>query len=52
MKEISRRPMPTETAQMNEDIPTFMQNGVKFAKLITAADNGEQSVVESLLRAS
>ena len=52
MKEISRRPMPSETAQMNEDIPTFMQDGVKFAKLITAADNGEQSVVESILRGS
>ncbi len=49
MKEISRRPMPTETAGI-EDIPTFLQDGVKFAKLITAADNGEQSVVESILR--
>ena len=52
MKEINRRPMPSETAQVNEDIPTFMQEGVKFAKLITAADNGEQSVVESILRGS
>lgn len=50
MKEISRRPMPSETAQVNEDIPTFEQDGVKFAKLMTAADNGEQSVVESILR--
>ena len=50
MKEISRRPMPSETAQMNEDIPTFMREGVKFAKLITAADNGEEGVIASLLR--
>ena len=50
MKEISRRPMPSETAQVNEEIPTFMQEGVKFAKLITAADNGEEGVIESLLR--
>ncbi len=50
MKKISRRPMPSETAQINEDIPTFLQDGVKFAKLITAADNGEQGVVESILR--
>lgn len=49
MKKISRRPMPTETAGI-EDIPTFLQDGVKFAKLITAADNGEQGVVESILR--
>lgn len=49
MKEYSRRPMPSETAQVN-DIPTFEQDGVKFAKLMTAADNGEQSVVESILR--
>jgi hypothetical protein len=42
--------MPSETAQVNEDIPTFMQEGVKFAKLITAADNGEEGVIESLLR--
>ncbi len=49
MKEISRRPMPTETAGI-EDIPTFLKDGVKFAKLITAADNGEQSVIESILR--
>ena len=49
MKEISRRPMPTETAGI-EDIPTFLQDGIKFAKLITAADNGEQSVIESILR--
>lgn len=49
MKEISRRPMPTETAGI-EDIPTFLQDGIKFAKLITAADNGEQSVIESVLR--
>ena len=25
MKDTSRRPMPSETAQVNEDIPTFMQ---------------------------
>ena len=49
MKEISRRPMPTETAGI-EDIPTFLKDGIKFAKLITAADNGEQSVIESILR--
>ncbi len=49
MKEISRRPMPTETAQI-EDISTFLQDGVKFAKLMSAADNGERSVVESILR--
>jgi hypothetical protein len=42
--------MPSETAQVNEDIPTFMQEGVKFAKLITAADNGEEGVIESILR--
>ena len=50
MKDVSRRPMPSETAQVNEDIPTFMQEGVKFAKLITAADNGEEGVIESILR--
>ncbi|MBQ2716702.1 MAG: hypothetical protein IJF21_07870 [Clostridia bacterium] len=50
MKDVSRRPMPSETAQMNEDIPTFMREGVKFAKLITAADNGEEGVIESILR--
>ena len=50
MQEINRRPMPSETAQVNEDIPTFMQEGVKFAKLITAADNGEEGVIESILR--
>lgn len=49
MKAISRRPMPTETAGI-EDIPTFLKDGIKFAKLITAADNGEQSVIESVLR--
>ena len=49
MKEISRRPMPTETAGI-EDIPTFLKDGIKFAKLMTAADNGEQGVIESLLR--
>lgn len=49
MKEISRRPMPSETAQLG-DIPTFEQDGVKFAKLMTAADNGEQGVIESILR--
>ena len=49
MKEISRRPMPTETAGI-EAIPTFLKDGIKFAKLITAADNGEQSVIESILR--
>ena len=49
MKEISRRPMPSETAQI-EDIPTIDQDGVRFAKLMTAADNGERSVVESILR--
>ena len=49
MKEISRRPMPTETAGIT-DIETFIHEGVKFAKLMTAADNGEQSVIESLLR--
>ncbi|MBR4034788.1 MAG: DUF2007 domain-containing protein [Clostridia bacterium] len=51
MKEISRRPMPTETAGI-EDIPTFLKDGIKFAKLITAADNGEQSVIESILRSA
>ena len=50
MKDTSRRPMPSETAQVNEEIPTFMQEGVKFAKLITAADNGEEGVIESILR--
>ena len=50
MKDISRRPMPSETAGVNEDIPTFMREGVKFAKLITAADNGEEGVIESILR--
>ena len=49
MKEIARRPMPTETAGI-EDIPTFLKDGIKFAKLLTAADNGEQGVIESLLR--
>ena len=49
MKEISRRPMPTETAGIT-DIETFIHEGVKFAKLMTAADNGEQGVIESLLR--
>lgn len=49
MKEIGRRPMPTETAGI-EDIPTFLKDGIKFAKLMTAADNGEQGVIESLLR--
>ena len=49
MKEIARRPMPTETAGI-EDIETFIHEGVKFAKLMTAADNGEQGVIESLLR--
>ena len=49
MKEIARRPMPTETAGI-EDIETFIHEGVKFAKLLTAADNGEQGVIESLLR--
>ena len=49
MKEIARRPMPTETAGI-EDIETFIHEGIKFAKLITAADNGEQGVIESLLR--
>lgn len=49
MKEISRRPMPTETAGIT-DIETFIHEGVKFAKLMTAADNGEQSVIESILR--
>ncbi len=49
MKEISRRPMPTETAGI-EDIETFIHEGVKFAKLMTAADNGEQGVIESILR--
>ena len=46
---MANRPMPTETAGI-EDIPTFLQDGIKFAKLITAADNGEQSVIESILR--
>ena len=50
MKDVSRRPMPSETAQVKEEIPTFMQEGVKFAKLITAADNGEEGVIESILR--
>ena len=49
MKEISRRPMPTETAGI-EDIETFIHEGIKFAKLMTAADNGEQGVIESILR--
>ena len=49
MTEISRRPMPTETAGIT-DIETFIHEGVKFAKLMTAADNGEQGVIESLLR--
>ncbi len=49
MKEISRRPMPTETAGIT-DIETFIHEGVKFAKLLTAADNGEQGVIESVLR--
>ena len=49
MKDIARRPMPTETAGI-EDIPTFLKDGIKFAKLMTAADNGEQGVIESLLR--
>lgn len=49
MKEIGRRPMPTETAGIT-DIETFIHEGIKFAKLMTAADNGEQGVVESLLR--
>ena len=49
MKEIARRPMPTETAGI-EDIPTFLKDGIKFAKLLTAADNGEQGVIESILR--
>ena len=49
MKEIGRRPMPTETAGI-EDIPTFLKDGIKFAKLMTAADNGELGVIESLLR--
>ena len=40
MKEISRRPMPTETAGIT-DIETFIHEGVKFAKLMTAADNGD-----------
>lgn len=49
MKEFGRRPMPTETAGI-EDIETFIHEGVKFAKLMTAADNGEQGVIESILR--
>ena len=49
MKEISHRPMPTETAGIT-DIETFIHEGVKFAKLMTAADNGEQGVIESILR--
>ena len=49
MKEISRRPMPTETAGIT-DIETFIHEGIRFAKLMTAADNGEQSVIESILR--
>ena len=49
MKKISRRPMPTETAGIT-DIETFIHEGVKFAKLMTAADNGEQGVIESILR--
>ena len=49
MKEISRRPMPTETAGIT-DIESFIHEGVKFAKLMTAADNGEQGVIESILR--
>lgn len=50
MSDISRRPMPSETAGLaGDDIPTFVQDGVKFAKLLTAADNGEQGVVVSVL---
>lgn len=41
--------MPTETAGIT-DIETFIHEGVKFAKLMTAADNGEQGVIESILR--
>jgi hypothetical protein len=40
--------MPTETAGIT-DIETFIHEGVKFAKLMTAADNGEQGVIESIL---
>lgn len=64
MKNIFRRPRPSETAQVSpevekeeavgrenaEEIPTFVEGGVKFAKLISAADNGEESVIESILR--
>ena len=49
MKDFGRRPMPTETAGIT-DIETFIHEGVKFAKLMTAADNGEQGVIESILR--
>ncbi len=53
MSNISRRPMPSDTAGLNGDeIPSFVRDGIKFAKLITAADNGEQSVIESILRGS
>ncbi len=53
MSDISRRPMPSDTAGLNGDeIPSFVRDGVKFAKLITAADNGEQGVIESILRGS
>ena len=45
MKEISRRPMPTETAGIT-DIETFIHEGVKFAKLMTAADNGKRAAEE------
>ena len=37
------------TESKEEAIPTFVEGGVTFAKLITAADNGEESVIESLL---
>ncbi len=53
MNDISRRPMPSETAGfVDNEIPSFVKDGVSFAKLLTAADNGEQGVVESILRGS
>lgn len=37
------------TDNAEEAIPTFVEGGVTFAKLISAADNGEESVIESIL---
>ena len=39
-----------ENSENTEDaVPTFVEGGVTFAKLISAADNGEESVIESIL---